>query len=602
MTKIESDSTKEIQKLRQEPAQARAARDGARAPNDANMTISAHEVTSSQQLQIINQFAKDLIRLSSSQDLIWHTVNEVVGQLGFVDCVIYLIDEDKNLLVQSAAFGAKSKASRKIVDPIEIPIGTGITGNVAKSGEPLLILDTESDERYIPDFTDMLSEICVPIIDKGRLLGVIDCENEMKDHFTEQHLELLTTIASMLGSRLAQWDALKALEHTQLKLAESEEKYRLLFEKSEDPMMLLTENKFELCNQAAAQVFKYSSSQEMQNIHPSEASPPIQPDGQTSFEKAEEMMRIAVDQGVHRFEWVHRKKTGEDFPMEVTLTKIPYKGQVAIYAVCRDITTRKKMDFALHQAVENANDANQSKIKFLANMSHELRTPLNAILGFSEMMTEKIFGPLGSEIYEGYVKNIHTSAGYLSNIINDILDLSAISDSEDAINRSSLNIEDIVADCYAMMGKLASDKGIDCCHDIQADIDPIFAGDRELKQILINLLANAVKFTPAGGSICLSVHTQDDHHIFKVTDTGCGIPENHLGTITERFERGQFDPFDTIEGTGLGLAIVKSLVTLHQGKLTIESNVGEGTSVIFALPNKKYLAMNDAMQIELELE
>ncbi len=602
MTKTEYDSNKEIQRLQQELAQARAEANDPRGPNNANVPNPVLDVTSSQQLQIINQFAKDLIRLSSSQDLIWHTVNEVVGQLGFLDCVIYLLDEDRDMLVQSAAHGYKSNKNRKIINPIEIPIGKGISGNVAKSGEPLLILDTESDERYIPDLTTMLSEICVPIIDKGHLLGVIDCENQSKNYFTEHHLELLTTIASMLASRLAQWDVLKKLEATQGELEESEEKYRLLFEKSEDPMMLLTENKFELCNEAAARMFKYANASEMQNIHPSEASPPTQADGQTSFEKAEEMMQIAVAQGVHRFEWIHRKKTGEDFPMEVTLTKVPYKGQVAIYAVCRDITTRKKMDVALHQAVEKANDANKSKIKFLANMSHELRTPLNAILGFSEMMTEKIFGPLGSEVYEDYVKNIHTSAGYLSNIINDILDLSAISESEDDINRSSLNIEDIVADCYAMMGKLASDKGIDCCHEIQADIDPVFAGDRELKQILINLLANAIKFTPAGGSICLSVRVEDNHHIFKVTDTGCGIPENHLDTITERFERGQRDPFDTIEGTGLGLAIVKALVTLHQGKLTIESNVGEGTSVIFALPNKNSLTVINSTQIELELE
>lgn len=601
MTKIESDSTKEIQRLRQELAQARAILDATPSPVGAGKDMSAHDVTSRQQLQIISQFAKDLIRLSSSHDLIWHTVNEVVGQLGFADCVIYLIDEARDVLVQSAAYGTKSDNHREIINPIEIPIGKGITGNVAKSGEPLLILDTESDERYIPDFTDMLSEVCVPIIDKGRLFGVIDCENQSKNHFTEHHLELLITIASMLASRLAQWDVLEKLETTQKELEESEEKYRLFFEKSEDPMVLLTENKFELCNEAAARVFAYANRLEMQNIHPSEASPPRQPDGQSSFKKSEEMMKIAIDQGVHRFEWTHRKKTGEDFPMEVALTKIPYKGEIALYAVCRDITQRKKMDIALHQAVEKANSANQSKIKFLANMSHELRTPLNAILGFSEMMAEKVFGPLGSEVYEEYVKNIHTSAGYLSNIINDILDLSAISESKETINRCPLNIDDIVADCYAMMGKLASDKGIDCSHDIQADIEPVFAGDRELKQILINLLANAVKFTPTGGSICLSVREEDDHHIFKVTDTGCGIPENLLDTITERFDRGKLDPFDAIEGTGLGLAIVKSLVSLHQGKLKIQSAVGEGTSIIFAIPNKNNVGMNSSTQIELEL-
>ena len=601
MTTRQSNNNRDVQALRQELADTRAALDSALMLEGDDTAIPQNDITSEQQLQVINQFAKDLIRLSSSQDLIWHTVNEVVGHIGFLDCVIYLIDEDRNMLVQSAAHGPKGDRNRKILNAIEIPIGQGISGHVAETGEPLLINDTESDDRYIPDLTPMFSEISVPIIDKGRLLGVIDCENQYKGHFTEQHLELLTTIASMLASRLAQWDVLEKLEKTRAELAESEEKYRLLFEKSEDPMMLLTQNKFELCNDAAARVFKYANRQEMQNIHPSEASPLMQPDGQSSFDKAEEMMQIAIENGVHRFEWIHRKKTEEDFPMEVTLTKIPYKGQIAIYAVCRDITERKKMDIALHQAVEKANDANQSKIKFLANMSHELRTPLNAIIGFSEMMTNKVFGPLGSEKYEDYTKNIQLSAEYLSNMINDILDLSAMNASKKIINKSDLDIGEIISDCYTMMGKLASDKGVDCSHDIQSGLDPVFADEQGLKQILINLLANAVKFTPKGGSICLSIGADEKSHIFKVTDTGCGIPENRLDTITERFDRGQLDPFDAIEGTGLGLAIVRSLIELHHGCLKIESVVDKGTCITFTIPNKNHSAIDDRTQIELDL-
>ena len=598
MTSIEADHSADIQELQQELADAQVALDAALAPNG---NAESDTLTSDQQLHVINQFAKDLIRLSSSKDLIWHTVNEVVAHLGFEDCVIYLIDEERNMLLQSAAYGAKCNADGEIINPIEIPIGQGITGHVAESSEPLLIHDTKDDDRYIPDMQSMLSEVCVPILDKGRLLGVIDCEHEEKNKFTDRHIELLTTIASMLGSRLAQWEVLERLKNTQSDLAESEEKYRLLFELSQDPMMLLTENKFELCNEASARVFKYASAEEMQNVHPSKMSPPMQPDDQTSFDKAEKMMTEAFKKGVHRFEWVHQKKTGEDFPMEVTLTKVPYKGQWALYAVCRDITDRKKMDVALHDAVEKANNANQSKTTFLANMSHELRTPLNAIIGFSEMMTEEIFGPLGSEKYIAYADNIQSSAMYLSSMINDILDLSVINASGNKIDRKTLKIDEVIADCYTMMGKLASDNGIDCRHDIQPRIKPVFADEQELKQILINLLANAVKFTPEGGSICLSVHTEDHRHIFKVTDTGCGIPQDRLDTITERFDRGQIDPFEAVEGTGLGLAIVKSLVELHHGTLKINSILGKGTTVTFTLPFKDHLPMDNMEQIELNL-
>ncbi len=598
---FKSDDNEYIKALKQELADTLAALN-ASLTNTADDSITPKNgVTSDQQLHILNQFAKDLIRLSSSQDLIWHTVNEVVGKMGFMDCVIYLIDEEKNLLVQRAAYGAKSNKNNEILNTMAIPMGKGISGYVAESREALIIPDTQSDDRYIPDLSFMLSEICVPIIDKGRVFGVIDCENKSKNHFTNMHLELLSTIASMLASRLAQWDSLEKLGNAQINLAESEEKYRLLFEKSEDPMMLLTENKFELCNEAAARVFKYSHSQDMQNIHPSQASPPNQPDGQSSLEKAEQMMQIAITNGVHRFEWIHRKKTGEDFPMEVTLTRVPYKGKSALYAVCRDITERKKMDVALRLAITNANEANQTKIKFLANMSHELRTPLNAIMGFSEMMTEKIFGPLGSKKYEDYAESIQTSAKYLSNLINDILALSAINAVESKSIKSDLNINEIVRDCYIMVEKLAFDKKVNCTHKIETFSEPVFANAQELKQILINLLTNAVKFTPIGGSVCLSIYTEDDHHVFEVADTGYGIPQARLHTITDRFDRGQLDPFQAIEGTGLGLAIVKSLIELHTGTLKIHSTEGKGTTVIFTLPLKSQIKNELLEQMQFQL-
>ena len=596
MTTLDSDTDEELKAHRQGLVDSQAAlEDNLSSENQAKSSV-----INAQQLHIINQFAKDLIRLSSKNELIWYVVNEVVGQVGFVDCVIYLLSDDQNTLIQSAAFGAKSNENNEIINALEIPCGSGITGHVANTGEAIIITDTSQDARYIPDLNSMSSEICIPIIDGDRLFGVLDCEHPEKGHFNENHLELLTTITTMLASRLTQWEVHKKLANTQGELTESEEKYRRLFELSEDPMMLLTDNKFELCNDAAARVFKYSNHAEMENIHPSDISPPTQPDGQSSFEKAEKMMQRAIEKGFHRFEWIHRKKTKEDFPMEVTLTKIPYKGKAALYAVCRDITIRKRMDVALHQAVKKANDANESKSEFLANMSHELRTPLNAIIGFSQMMTEKIFGPLGSEKYESYADNILNSAEYLSNMINDILDLSAITSSNNQPDRSELNIEELVGECIAMMNKLASDDGIDLAYEIQIGDEPVFADKKELKQVIVNLLANAIKFTPEGGSISLSVYEEDNHHVFKITDTGCGIPSDKLDTLTDRFDRGELDPFEAVEGTGLGLAIVKSLIELHHGTLKISSIVDKGTSVTFTIPFKAYIPMEGMAQIELE--
>ena len=165
-----------------------------------------------QQLRIINDFANDLIRLSSSEELIWYVVEEVVGQLGFLDCVIYLYDHERNLLVQKAAFGAKRGIDGGVSDALELPLGKGITGAAAESMKPIVIADTANDPRYVQDLRNMRSEITVPIVLEGRLYGVIDSEHPSVDFYSESHLRFLSTIATMLASRLAQWEAMKAAQ------------------------------------------------------------------------------------------------------------------------------------------------------------------------------------------------------------------------------------------------------------------------------------------------------------------------------------------------------------------------------------------------------
>lgn len=239
----------------------------------------------------------------------------------------------------------------------------------------------------------------------------------------------------------------------------------------------------------------------------------------------------------------------------------------------------------LQNALDQANEANKAKSDFLASMSHELRTPLNAIQGFSEMMKVKTFGPLGSEKYEEYVGHIHSSSEHLLNLVNDVLDLSTIEAGEITLTKEVVRVNEVITDCSRFIVGTARKKSIKYTVDVSSNFPPLHADKRALKQILINLLSNSVKYTPNGGQIALSAKVSNGHHIFEIRDDGIGISKKMLKGITEPFFRERNDPHKAQEGTGLGLAIVKSLVNMHGGKLIIHSESDEGTVVTVSLPS-----------------
>jgi|TARA_Y100000294_G_scaffold117003_2_gene108588 signal transduction histidine kinase len=236
-------------------------------------------------------------------------------------------------------------------------------------------------------------------------------------------------------------------------------------------------------------------------------------------------------------------------------------------------------------AKKAAEQANRLKSDFLATMSHELRAPLNAIGGFSEMMIGQAFGPLGSPKYKEYADDIRASSEYILHLINDILDLSAIEVGKYSLVKESLIVKDVIKDCSPIIAAAASRKDIKYSIEVPENPPPLLADRRALKQILLNVLSNAVKFTPEGGRVTLKATVSDGYHVFEVSDTGEGVPEDKLPSLTDPFVRAETNPHKAQQGTGLGLAIMKSLVDIHEGELTIESEVGKGTVVTVRLPN-----------------
>jgi len=237
---------------------------------------------------------------------------------------------------------------------------------------------------------------------------------------------------------------------------------------------------------------------------------------------------------------------------------------------------------------ERAEAANKAKSEFLANMSHELRTPLNAILGFSEILMNNMFGPLGSNKYGEYSKDIHDSGKHLLNVINDILDMSKIEAGHMRIHSERVDLAPLIEESLRLTAIAAQEKNIAIHQHLPKELEMI--GDRRaLKQVMLNLLSNAVKFTDAGGKIELRVRRLDKGLMLTIADSGIGIPKEALSKIGQPFEQVQSQYAKSKGGSGLGLAISRSLVALHGGKMRIRSKMGKGTAVSLHIPDRPFV-------------
>ena len=238
-------------------------------------------------------------------------------------------------------------------------------------------------------------------------------------------------------------------------------------------------------------------------------------------------------------------------------------------------------------AMTRAEAANQAKSEFLANMSHELRTPLNAINGFSEIMAGEMFGPLGHEKYKGYAHDILKSGQHLLSLINDILDMAKIEAGKMTLHYEPVSLTEVCEDAIRLMRGKVQDCGLTL--SLKADNVPEIEADyRGLKQVMLNLISNAVKFTPEGGEITVSVAREGAGRMrIAVTDTGIGIAEADLARLAQPFEQVEGQHSKTTQGTGLGLALTKSLIELHGGEMTMTSAPGEGTTVSFDIPIRR---------------
>lgn len=281
-----------------------------------------------------------------------------------------------------------------------------------------------------------------------------------------------------------------------------------------------------------------------------------------------------------------------DFSQPLTVEPFTEAGEIAsrynlvLEKFNHEVEVREQTFGELREARDSAELANASKSQFLANMSHELRTPLNAIIGFSEVINHELFGPVGNDRYKEYVNDIHKSSSHLLSLINDILDLSKIEADRYELYEEELDLADVMASCKHMIRHRAQEAAVDLTVSVSPTLPGLIADKRALRQMILNLVSNAVKFTPRGGYIELSAFLEPDQRIaLRVRDTGIGIAKADIPTALEPFRQiGKDSNVYSTEGTGLGLPLTNALARMHGATLVIESEPGVGTTITIRMP------------------
>ncbi len=297
-------------------------------------------------------------------------------------------------------------------------------------------------------------------------------------------------------------------------------------------------------------------------------------------------------EAIEGYETVRRHKNGTliDVSMSISPIKDAAGNIIGLSSIHRVITEQKRAAETLREAILAAEAANRAKSEFLANMSHELRTPLNGIIGFSELMKNEVHGPLGESEYMTYVNHSNEAGHHLLSLIDDILDLSRVEAGKEELVFEPVDLVETLAHCTSVVGTQALNASIKIIRDLPNDLPRLNADKRKLKQVVLSLLSNAVKFTPSGGTVTIKAWARPDSgYVIQIVDTGIGIALEDIPRAMAPF--GQIDSklSRKYEGTGLGIPLAKSFVEMHGGSLDLQSEIGIGTTVTIRFPAERLL-------------
>jgi PAS domain S-box-containing protein len=399
----------------------------------------------------------------------------------------------------------------------------------------------------------------------------------------------LTGVAGILGVLV--FVELRRRSRAERVMAESEHRYRLLAENSTDLIVRLSLD--------GVRRYVSPACRELYGIEPEQllgtkVANSTHPDERDAVLTAFEAMR----DGAERVVVTSRKRRvdGSYIWIESTMRRVAGRDgeEAEIVAVARDVTARKEAEEALREAKDAAERANQTKARFLADMSHELRTPLNAVIGFSDLMEHEVFGPLGNRRYREYAADIRSSGQHVLEMINDILDHAKATAGHLELLEGTVPIAELIDFALHLLSPRAERAGVALVTQVAPEVYAVHGDKRRLRQILLNLATNAIKFTPGGGRVRISAALgAGGELLLTVEDTGAGIAEEDQAAILEPFRQVRRGASDQ-EGTGLGLPLTRRLVELHGGTMQLRSTLGVGTIVVVRLPRERVIAHPDA--------
>lgn len=528
-------------------------------------------------LNAVNAFSAKLINTYSVKEIVEEITSNVVQDFGFTDCVIYLINANKNLLSQVSAFGVKEKDG-ELVNPIFIEVGKGIVGTVAETGKPILVNDISNDPRYIMDVEQGLSELAVPIISEGEVIGVIDSESPEKDFYTEKHLETLTTIANLTASKIR--NAINAEQKTlaELALKESETKLRSVIDSAMDAVITIDEfGCITEWNVQAEQLFGFSHQEALGET----LADLIVPEDYREAHKKGMSHFLKTGEGPvlnQRIEIVGLHKSKEIFPIELSIVPVLTDDQYFFSAFIRDIRERKKVEEEMQMALEKEKELREMKSRFVSMTSHEFRTPLTTIKSNVELLQ---FQLNKTELSDNAKVNrnferINSEIDRLNGLMNDILMIGRLESGKIPFKPIKT---DLLAFCTDLLeqyqsgltngqqiGLTVSGKPVKTKMDINI-----------YEHILGNLISNALKYSAE--ALPPEVHLNFDHtpmHVeISVKDFGIGISEKDQKSLFESFFRAE--NVGNIQGSGLGLTIVKQFLDMHHATISVESELKKGS-------------------------
>lgn len=330
-------------------------------------------------------------------------------------------------------------------------------------------------------------------------------------------------------------------------------------------------------------------------------NPRILSSGNTSDDVYKNLWQTILSGGEWRGEIQDKRKDGTLIWASVTISPVrDGKGTITHFVSShRDITKRKEAEYALNEAMQRTEIANKAKSELMANMSHELRTPLNAIIGFSDLIINSTFGKLEHKEYSDYIDLINNSGRHLLDIINDILDVSAIEAGKVELNESIVVMEDAIATVTHLISQRADEGKVSIKSEVMEECPSLVADERRIKQILLNLVSNSVKFTPEGGSVMISCKLDDlGRPVLSVSDTGIGMSDDELTLALSQFGQVDGGLNRKNEGTGLGLPLTMGLIQIHGGEVEINSEKGKGTIVQITFPAER-LSTPESVQSQL---